>query len=420
MARLRLLGPVLAVAWLAGAPTSALARDRNHDGLPDRWEKRYGLSTTRPVARRDPDHDGLSNRREYHLRTNPRRRDTDRDGLRDGAEVKRYHTNPRKRDTDGDGLSDGAEVKRYHTNPRKRDTDGDGFSDGVEVRDHTNPRDPASHPAGPAVQPPSPSPGTPPSPADVGLPTGWVPAQTRSSDLVVTQPGAVVQDIRFQNADLIIDAPNVTVRRIDMQGGLINNWAGANCQNGLLIEDSTFEPPPGQQYWNNTTGVTGFGGYTAQRVKLWRLGEGFRDGGRSGGCGPVNIEDSFVKISIPPGCPGDPHSDGIQGYDGPPLTVANVTVDFTEAACGTAPFFVPASQGNTTADVNGLLVMGGGLPFRDGVPGSIRGLKTVDHSWYYAPIDVNCSLFSAWDAQLVTIDSAYRITGSHGPLACTD
>src|SRR5918912_4084265 len=140
LANLRVLISVVAVVWLACPVANAAARDRNHDGIPDRWERHYGLSTTRPVGRRDPDHDGLTNRREYRLRTNPRRRDTDRDGLRDGAEVKRYHTNPRKRDTDGDGLSDRAEVKRYHTNPRKRDTDGDGFSDGVEVRHHTNPR----------------------------------------------------------------------------------------------------------------------------------------------------------------------------------------------------------------------------------------------------------------------------------------
>ena len=76
---------------------------------------------------------------------------------------------------------------------------------------------------------------------------------------------------------------------------------------------------------------------TALRVKIWRREEGFRDGGGSGGCGPVHIEDSFVKISIPPGCPGNPHSDGVQGFDGPPLTVDNVTIDFRDADCGTAP-----------------------------------------------------------------------------------
>ena len=204
-----------------------------------------------------------------------------------------------------------------------------------------------------------------------------------------------------------------------MQGGRIENWVGPTCHNGLLVEDSTFEPAPGQSFTTDSEGATGTGGYTARRVKIWRREEGFRDGGKSGGCGPVHIEDSFAKISIPPGCPGDPHSDGLQGFDGPPLTVQNVTIDFREADCGTAPFFVPADQGNTTADVNGLLVMGGGATFRDGVPGSVRGLKILNHSWYYFAVDVKCSLLSVWDAQLVTINASYQITGSEGREACS-
>jgi hypothetical protein len=414
----RIIAPLLLLAWLAVPVASAAARDRHHDGIPDRWEKRYGIRS----ATGDPDHDGLSNRREYRLRTNPRRRDTDRDGLTDGREVKRYHTNPRKQDTDGDGLGDRAEIKRYHTNPRKPDTDGDGFSDGDEVRAGTDPRDRSSHPPGTAAPPtapaPPPRPGVPPTQNNVGVPPGWVPAQTRSTDLVVNQAGAVVQDILFTRGNLVVNAPNVTVRRIKMQGGLISNWQGT-CANGLVVEDSTFEPPPGQQFSNDSEGATGVGGYTARRVKIWRREEGFRDGGKSGGCGPVRIEDSFAKISIPPGCPGDPHSDGIQGFDGPPLTVVNVTIDFNEASCGTAPFFVPDQQGNTTADINGLLVMGGGASFRMGVPGAVRGLKIVDRSWYYFPVDVKCSLLSAWDAQLVTIDSNYNVTSTRGAQRCS-
>ena len=38
--------PVLALAWLALPTAAAAAADRNHDGLPDRWEAHYRLSTT--------------------------------------------------------------------------------------------------------------------------------------------------------------------------------------------------------------------------------------------------------------------------------------------------------------------------------------------------------------------------------------
>jgi hypothetical protein len=87
---------VLALVSLSGSTDSATSRDRDHDGLPDHWESRHGLSTTHGSAAGDPDRDGLSNLREYRLRLDPRRRDTDRDGFADGTEV-RAHSNPRSR-----------------------------------------------------------------------------------------------------------------------------------------------------------------------------------------------------------------------------------------------------------------------------------------------------------------------------------
>jgi hypothetical protein len=406
----RWLGLILIAVWIAAPSASALARDRDHDGLPDRWERRHGLSTSHRSGLTDLDHDKLKTRREFRLRTNPRKRDTDGDRLTDGAEVKRYKTNPRRKDTDRDGLKDRAEIRRFHTNPRRRDTDRDGFSDGAEVRAGTNPRDASSRPPEPAASQPPPA-SAAPTPSNVGVPAGWAPAQTRSSDLVVSQAGAVVQDVLFTRGNLIVNAANVTVRRVKLQGGRIINTQGS-CKNGLIVEDSTIEPAPGQQYADDSEGVVGTGGYTARRVLIWRRQEGFRAGGKNAsGCGPVTIEDSFAKIVIPPGCPGDPHSDGIQGYDGPALTVRNVTIDFTEASCGTAPFFVPHSQGNTSVDIDGLLVLGGGYSFRLGVPGAVRGLKIVDGSWHYGPVDVRCSDLSAWDAQIVTITQDYKVSG---------
>jgi beta-glucanase (GH16 family) len=111
--------PMVVFAYLAVTVSAATPRDRDHDRLPDRWERKHHLSTTRPSAKRDPDGDHLSNIRELRLRTHPRRADTDRDGLRDGAEVRRFHTNPRRRDTDGDRFSDRCELRRG-TNPRNR------------------------------------------------------------------------------------------------------------------------------------------------------------------------------------------------------------------------------------------------------------------------------------------------------------
>lgn len=246
-----------------------------------------------------------------------------------------------------------------------------------------------------------------PNPSNTGVPGGWKPTRTRTTDLRVTKPGTVVQNVLLKNADLLVDAPNVTIRNVELLGGRINNMPSSTCRNGTVIENTTIMPPPGKSSSVDTEGVISYGGYTARRVKIWRRSEGFRDGAVSDGCGPVKIFNSFAKIVIPKGrC--DLHADGIQGYDGPPLTVRNTTVDFYGASCGTAPFFVPKEQGNTRATVNRLLVMGGGYPFRLGVKGSVRNLRIVQGSWQFGPVDVNCKALNHWDARIVRINRAYQ------------
>jgi hypothetical protein len=72
--------------WLFALPGAAAARDRNHDKLPDRWEKRFHLSLQKKQGRRDQDRDQLKNRFEFKAGMNPRDADTDGDGVEDGDE----------------------------------------------------------------------------------------------------------------------------------------------------------------------------------------------------------------------------------------------------------------------------------------------------------------------------------------------
>jgi hypothetical protein len=74
-----------ALALLA-MPSLAAAKDRNHDHIPDRWEKRHHLSLKVNQARLDQDHDHLRNRAEFLAGDNPRDADSDDDGVMDGAE----------------------------------------------------------------------------------------------------------------------------------------------------------------------------------------------------------------------------------------------------------------------------------------------------------------------------------------------
>jgi hypothetical protein len=127
---------VLAGAALAG-PTIALATDSDRDGLTNTFEQKQTL-------------------------TNPRRADTDRDGLWDGRE------NP-----DRDGLTNRAE-QNLGTKPRVADTDRDGWTDGIEYRAGTDPLTAASRPRGPKPKPtptPSPTPVLTPTPTPLATPT---------------------------------------------------------------------------------------------------------------------------------------------------------------------------------------------------------------------------------------------------------
>jgi hypothetical protein len=149
----------------------------------------------------------------------------------------------------------------------------------------------------------------------------------------------------------------------------------------------------------------GAGGYTARNVLIDGLPEGFRVEG-VGDCGPVVIVDSYSRTVAPDICT-DWHGDALQGYTGDRVTIRNTVLELVERPdCGgTAPFFYP-DQGNTYADVDGLIVIGGGYSFRLGTAGTVKNLNVVEDKWFYGPIDVNCSLVSEWDAWIVRLDSA--------------
>jgi hypothetical protein len=77
----------LALPWAAAAK----APDRNHDRIPDRWEKRHHLSTRVNQARRDQDRDRLRNRAEFEAGTNPRNPDSIPDGEENAGTVTSFN-----------------------------------------------------------------------------------------------------------------------------------------------------------------------------------------------------------------------------------------------------------------------------------------------------------------------------------------
>jgi hypothetical protein len=124
---------LLVLVTVAFTPGGAAVPDPDKDGLPTSFERqRTGTDPRRAdtdgdgVAdgREDPDRDGLTNRWEFRLGMKPRKADTDGDGTPDGRE-----------DRDHDRLRNAWEARVAHTDPRLPDTDLDGLVDAVEDPD---------------------------------------------------------------------------------------------------------------------------------------------------------------------------------------------------------------------------------------------------------------------------------------------
>jgi hypothetical protein len=99
---------------------TAVAKDRNHDRIPDKWEKKFHLSLKADQSNKDQDRDKVDNLNEFQEGTNPRVKDSNHNGRADGRE-----------DADHDGLNNMGEDETANL-PDDQDTDNDGVEDGEE------------------------------------------------------------------------------------------------------------------------------------------------------------------------------------------------------------------------------------------------------------------------------------------------
>lgn len=251
-----------------------------------------------------------------------------------------------------------------------------------------------------------------PTRSSVGLPAGWEPKDVHTGDLWIRARGAVIEDLRITGGVVYVAAQDVTLRRVDAIDTFVVNDVNGGCGSGLVVESSTFRRTAGAT--ETDLPVIGTGGYTVRDVLIDGVPEGVRVGSKH--CGGVTVENSYIAV-VPPAECHDWHGDGIQGHNGGSLLVLQTTITLEERAdCpGNAPFFYPDDQGNTSLTVDGLLVSGGGYPFRVGTPGTVNNLRVVDESWGYGPAEVSCPAVAVTGSHLVTVAEGGRTTPV-GPL----
>jgi hypothetical protein len=290
-------------------------------------------------------------------------------------------------------------------------------SDGPLCRPPATTAPPTTAPADPsttAVPAPQGATGFP-TPASTGVPAGWEPAAVHEGDLTVDEPGTVLEDL-LVTGDVQVRAVDVTIRRTRIHGIVWNQYSDTEQFPGLLLEDVELGPDTGVLTdWGH--GAVGTAGYTARRVEIHNVTDGFRVSGDD-----VVIEDSFVSLTAVAGeCN---HLDAVQGYGGGQRVVIRHNTLDARGECGNAAVFMADSSPH--AVVEGNLLLGGAYSLRLNqaeVPATFvaRGNRFADGSWDFGPMDVvdSGSLdLTCADNRIVTVDADFQVTGDVGEVPC--
>ena len=133
-----------------------------------------------------------------------------------------------------------------------------------------------------------------------------------SGSVSVSTNGAVVENLDIKGS-ISIDADNVTVRNVRVTNNGAKNLIDIKPgRSGILIEDVELD---GRRV--ATHGVV-HGGYTARRVNMYGVGDGFRAGSNT------VIEDSWVHDLGHDGAyDSSPHLDAVQSVGGYDITIRN-------------------------------------------------------------------------------------------------
>jgi hypothetical protein len=206
----------------------------------------------------------------------------------------------------------------------------------------------------------------------------------RSGSVTVSTDGAVVENLDVTGT-ISIEADNVTVRNVRVTSGggkyLISIALG---RSGVVIEDVELN---GLRI--STHGVV-HGGYTARRVNMYGVGDGFRAGS------DTVIEDSWVHDLGHDGAfDSSPHYDAVQSVGGNNIVIRNNRLEGPFRGQTSAIIMKADFAAITNVVIENNLLSGGTyslyLVSEDGYPAlgsdvQVRNNVWVRDSWKFGPL----------------------------------
>lgn len=251
-----------------------------------------------------------------------------------------------------------------------------------------------------------------PGPRTTGVPDDVI-LTTIYGPLVIKTPGAHY-DAMDVHGFVIIDAPNVTITRSIIRGGIATGNIGLvtntnPAATGFVLEDSTLVPEHPSVWLDGVKGRN----YTVRRVDI----SGTVDGAKIYG-NHVRIEDSWihdiVRYAHDPNHGGGPsHSDGVQVLGGRDIAIVDNTIDVAGAMSSGVQItqnYSPVSGFQFTgnwADGGGCTVNVNNAP-----GGPMSGITVTDNRFGHDTHVPNCAIIASRKTTLTAGENVWDDTNS--------
>lgn len=266
---------------------------------------------------------------------------------------------------------------------------------------------PTAKPTATATAAPAPAPGTPSGPATAattGVPSGTA-LTTHAGDLVITQPGTVIDGLDIQGV-VSVKADNVTIKRSIIRGkkltgnmGLITNDLG---RYRFVLEDSELRPNEASPYVNGIIGSN----FEVRRTEITRVIDSVHITGSN-----VLVEDSWLHSNLfynnDPNQGGGPsHADSVQIQGGSNITFRRNTI---EGAYSSAFQTTQDRDVVSGVTIQGNKINGGGCSVNVAIGSrpAIAGLKVADNVFGLDTRVPECAIIAPSSVTVANTNNSY-------------